>query len=433
MINILGIDVDNKINLDDLELRLRRFLESEKQNYIVTPNPEIILKAQEDEELFYILNNANLSLADGFGLKVASFFSRKKLKRVTGADALVVILRLAENNGKKVLIINNKNGLSSSDEIKEALKKDYPDLKFIIKDHDSHDYKIKKEKLVSWNYSENNILGRTINKIGENINKKLDYFNKNKIDNFLPDILICNFGAPHQEKFIYHNLPKIPSVRVAIGIGGGLDFLTKKIKRAPIFMRKIGLEWLWRLIKQPSRYRRIYKAVFVFTYKFLKWKFISPYLYRKNVACLLYKKKSQDLKALKSLKNYDVLLVERSEEPGHWQIPQGGIDNNTIRRAGSREINEELGITNFSPKKIYKNVFKYESDKKGRYGFKGQKQSLLIAEFKGSDDDISLNFWDHSGWRWVNATELTNEVHPIRKKGMKIFLEKFNDYINFKK
>jgi 8-oxo-dGTP pyrophosphatase MutT (NUDIX family) len=92
------------------------------------------------------------------------------------------------------------------------------------------------------------------------------------------------------------------------------------------------------------------------------------------------------------LENYQVLLVERVDELGHWQIPQGGLDSDKIKLAGSRELYEELDIVNFTPNRIYKNIYKYKTNHRGRYGFKGQKQSLLLAEFQGSDADIKLNF-----------------------------------------
>jgi len=435
MINILGVDIDNTIKQSDLFVKINQFLNSTKQNYIVTPNPEILLQAQKDEELFYILNKADLSLADGFGLKIAAGLSGKKLYRITGADTIIEILQIAKDQNKKVLIINNKNGLSSSTELSIALKNRFPSLNFLIEDH-IFDFKVSTEKkFISFDFQKNNFFTRLAKKVEAKVNTKLEFLATNKLLDFSADILVCNFGAPYQEKFIYHNLNKLPTVKLGIGIGGALDFLTGKIKRAPKIMRKIGLEWLWRLIKQPHRYKRIYRAIFVFLFKFCTWRFVNPCFYRKNVACFLYKKCPVPYMALENktrdpLENYQVLLVERSEERGHWQIPQGGLDSDKIKLAGSRELYEELGIINFTPNKIYKNIFKYKTNHKGKYGFKGQKQSLLLAEFCGTDSDIKLNFWDHSAWKWVKVSDVLNEVSPIRRKSMEIFLTKFKNYLN---
>ncbi len=439
MINILGVDIDNNLNREELFLKINDFLDSDKQNYIVTPNPEIILKASKDEELFYILNKADLSLADGFGLKIAAFLNGKKLNRFTGADTILDIFEIAQNRKKKVLIINNKNGLSSSSEISIALTNRYPGLEFLIEDCDlSYNIDNQPKELINFNWQKNNFFTRFAKKIEKKINDKLEFLVHNKLLEFEPDILICNFGAPYQEKFIWHNFKKIPSIKLAIGIGGALDFLTGKIKRAPKIMRRMGLEWLWRFFRQPWRYKRMYQAVLVFAWKFFYWKFISPLFYRKNVACILYRKFNIPYIALENktrdpLENYQILLVERSEEPGHWQLPQGGIESDKIKLAGSRELYEELGVTNFTPKKIYKNLFKYRANRKGRYGFKGQQQSLLLAEFKGDDSDIKINYWDHSDWKWVKATDLVNEVHLLRRKGAEIFFAKFKEYILGKK
>ncbi len=438
MFNILGVDIDNDLSKIELINKINNFLDSDKVNYIVTPNPEIILRAQKDEELFYILNKADLSLADGFGLKIAAFLSGKKLNRFTGADTIIDILKIAENRNKKVLIINNKSGLSSSSEISIALEKAFPNLQFLVEDHDIfYNLDNQKKDFINLKFKRNNLFTKIFKKIEKNINKKLEFLNTSVLD-FEADILICNFGAPYQEKFIKHNMEKIPSLRLAIGIGGALDFLSGKVKRAPKFMRFLGLEWLWRLLTQPWRYKRIYQAIVVFPCKFFYWKFLSPLFYRKNVICILYRKKEIPYIALENknrnpLDHYQILLVERSEEKGHWQLPQGGLDNQAIKIAGSRELYEELGISNFVPKKIFKNIFKYKSNRKGRYGFKGQKQSLLLAEFKGSDADIKINYWDHSDWKWVKATDLVFEVHLLRKKGAEIFYKKFEEYILGKK
>ncbi len=435
MINILGINLDNNIKNEELLLRISDFLNSNKQNYIVTPNPEIILQAQEDEELFNILNKADLSLADGFGLKIAAGLLGKKLNRITGSDALPEILSIAEKLNKKVLIINNKNGLSTKEEISIALKNSYQKLNFLIKDCDYNFSVSDKKKILDFNLKKENFINNLIKKAENKVNQVYDLLSNNNLSDFSADILVCNFGAPYQEKFIFHNLNKLPSIKLAIGIGGALDFLTGRIVRAPKLMRRMGLEWLWRLIKQPHRYKRIFRAVFVFSFKFLKWHFINPFFYRKNVACFLYKKIPIPYTALENktrseLENYQVLLVKRTEGSDHWQIPQGGIDTDSIKLAGIREIYEELGIINFVPKTILKNVFKYKSNNPGRYGHKGQRQSLLIAEFTGNDIDIKINYWDHSDWKWVKASEVLDKVHPIRREGMEIFLNKFKNFLN---
>jgi N-acetylglucosaminyldiphosphoundecaprenol N-acetyl-beta-D-mannosaminyltransferase len=89
------------------------------------------------------------------------------------------------------------------------------------------------------------------------------------INNFSPAILFVALGFPEQEKLIYQHLSDLKTVKFAIGVGGTFDFITNKIARAPKFLRYLGLEWLWRLLLQPKRLKRIYRATLVFMFKIL--------------------------------------------------------------------------------------------------------------------------------------------------------------------
>jgi N-acetylglucosaminyldiphosphoundecaprenol N-acetyl-beta-D-mannosaminyltransferase len=163
------------------------------------------------------------------------------VERYPGADLLKDILTLAEAQGRRVVVFNWQGGLSRVDDIKLALSNKYPKLQVLIED-----------------------LDRAIEP-AESLMEA--------VREFKPEILFCTFGAPYQEKFIYNNLAKLPSVKIGMGVGGSFDFLTGKLPRAPFLLRKIGLEWLWRLVKQPWRWKRIYNAVIVFPIKFLIWRF----------------------------------------------------------------------------------------------------------------------------------------------------------------
>ena len=79
-------------------------------------------------------------------------------------------------------------------------------------------------------------------------------------------LLFVALGMPKQEKWINENLKKMPSVRLAMGVGGAFDFMAGQVPRAPKFLRAIGLEWLWRFFCQPWRIKRIFKAVIIFPY-----------------------------------------------------------------------------------------------------------------------------------------------------------------------
>lgn len=397
-INILGINI-NIFTKKQALVKIQEFLTDGLQHHIVTPNPEIILQAiGHDEELFYILNKADLAVPDGVALKFAAWILKENIERITGADLVKDILALAQAQGKRVMIFNWRHGLSKESDISQALAAHYQKLQALAVDVER----------------QTDVLGSTLAQARE----------------FKPDIIFSTLGAPYQEKFIFHNLAKLPSVKLGLGVGGAFDFLTGRIKRAPKIFRIIGLEWLWRLIKQPRRWRRIYNAVVVFPYKFFLWRFILPRLYRENVACLLYKRENDKFK---------ILIMERADSPGHWQLPQGGLDGQSIMAAGQRELSEEINNNKFRPVATFDKLHQYEfGNMAGKFmaparktrGYKGQKQGLFIAEFTGSEADIKVNFWEYAAWRWVDAEKLTAEVHPMRRESAKIFMEKFYETIN---
>lgn len=387
MANILGINLSD-LNLAELIKRLDFFLNDKKSHYLVTPNPEIILMAGSDEEYFHILNSADLAIADGFGLVLAGLLRGQKISRITGSDLTPLLLHKAEQEQIKTLIINWRGGLSKASDLNKTLKINWPKLIFELIDIDK----------------------KYILNLEENKN----------INNFAPRLVFVTIGAPLQEKLIWHELKNWPSVRLALAVGGSFDFLTGKIKRAPQLVRNLGIEWLWRLVSQPKRINRIWRATIIFGLKAASSALIKPFLFRSNIAIMLYKKSPEGVK---------ILIVARQDNPAHWQLPQGGTDGEKLEVAGSRELKEELGTDKIKITKIFKNLHKYRfpksSNSQRHTSYKGQKQSLLIAEFTGSDTDIKINYWDHVAWQWIAVDNLLATVHPYRQEAVKKFLVKF--------
>lgn len=232
---ILDVKIDNLYLAEVLE-SIELFLESNKQHYIVTTNPEFIVHAQHDEEFKDILNKANISIADGMGIKFAAKRYGWKLKnRITGVDLMMSIAGIAEQKKKTIYLLGSKKGVPSAAAFQLILK--YPNLKIVGAEtgYRSWHRHIKEDKLVKM------------------INRKK------------PDILFVALGHGKQEKWIARNLSKLNSVKLAMGVGGSFDYISGQVKRAPELVRKFGFEWLYRLIRQPWRLPRILTAVVRFS------------------------------------------------------------------------------------------------------------------------------------------------------------------------
>lgn len=247
---ILGVKIDN-LSKKEVYLKLEEFLESRELNHIVTVNPEIILRAQEDPIFLKIINRACLSVADGIGVRFAFWRFGRHLKcRLTGIDLTWKILELSNQKKLAILLVSNKNGLSTWQETREAILKKYPDLK---------------------------INGISIDPTAGHYDRSIELAILKKKEGYISyDVLLCNLGAPHQEKFIAELNRWSDWFCLAMGVGGSFDFITGKVSRAPKFMRVLGLEWLWRIFSQPANKNEGFKFVFLRIRRVLKAIVIFP-------------------------------------------------------------------------------------------------------------------------------------------------------------
>lgn len=391
---ILGVKI-NKINRNQAVNKVRKFLIDRKQHYIVTPNPEICLMASKDEEYRRsVLNQADLSLPDGTGLILASFILRNPIwQRISGSDFVWDIADVAEQNNCSIFLLGGKKG--AAELTAQNLKKKHHNLKIA----GIYDDLFQDKKLALLNSKERTELSLQLIK---------------KINQTQADILLVALGAPEQERWIAENLSKIPSIKLAMAVGGAFDFISGKIKRAPKILRAMGLEWLWRLIQEPKRVKRIFNATFKFLGIVILSEIRRVLIYRKNVVVLIKKKLEAG--------NYLYLIVERQDEFGHWQLPQGGIGKGeSLEQAACREAEEETGIQKHKLKliKTYFNFFQYKWPRNKQYAknYKGQKQSLAVFDFLGDDDDkdIKLGEEELRSFKWISRNELVESVHECRK------------------
>ena len=225
-IKILGVKVNN-ISLEETYLRTKELIETSNKScqMIFAPNTEFIMCAQKDKEFFEILNMSKLSTPDSIGIEMAAKRLGKPLKeRIQGQKYFRKIVEEGEKLGWSFYILGGKE--DTPNKAVENLKKIYPKLN-VVGLHEG--------------YFENE----------EDENKVIE-----EINSLQPNILIVAMGASKQEKWIYANKDRL-KVDVACGQGGTLDYEAGNVKRAPEIFQKIGLEWLWRLIKQPSRIVRM--------------------------------------------------------------------------------------------------------------------------------------------------------------------------------
>jgi len=241
-IEIFGIQFDN-LKTDEVLEKIQEFLKDNKQYYIVLPYSEFVVRAQKNQPFKNILNQADLCLCESRGLYLVARMIGKGLKQpINGIELIYNIC------DKSQFLISNFKSNSNFKNSKIESK-----------------FKIQNSKLFLFGATES-VIKKTAEKLGESIigfENGYQDFDKviEKINLIKPNILLVGLGSPKQEEFIYNNLSKMPSVKLAIGVGGAFDFISGRVKRAPHILQNIGLEWLWRLMIQPKRLKRICKGV----------------------------------------------------------------------------------------------------------------------------------------------------------------------------
>lgn len=226
---IFDVPIDNLSKNDIIEI-IKQWLLEGGFHRITTINPEFLLLAHSHPKFRQALQSADLRIADGVGINFPFWLAGEKLiVRFPGTDLLDEILQIAETKGYGVALALYEQGLSNPVKIKTALLERYPKL-------------------------------------------QVEMLSLREPQSSQAAILFCNYGAPLQELYLETFRTRNTSFRLVMGVGGAFDFLTGAISRAPKWMRSLGLEWLWRLMQQPSRFKRIWNAVVVFPIKVLSQK-----------------------------------------------------------------------------------------------------------------------------------------------------------------
>jgi N-acetylglucosaminyldiphosphoundecaprenol N-acetyl-beta-D-mannosaminyltransferase len=221
-ISILGVPIHDVTTAETLAL-IDQFVRAGVPRQICTVNPEFIMLAQKDKEFKQILDRSVLNLPDGIGVVwAAQRLGQPVRERVAGSDLVGMIADRAQTTGWRIFLLGAAEGVAEQAAIK--LSKRYP-LTHIVGAYAG-----------SPRPEDEADIAAQIRSSGANV-------------------LLVAYGAPKQDKWIARNLERT-GVAVAMGIGGSLDFIVGTQQRAPRWMQRVGLEWLYRLIREPWRWRR---------------------------------------------------------------------------------------------------------------------------------------------------------------------------------
>lgn len=238
-VNIFGTPIDI-VTLDSGLERFISLLEKDNSSLIFTPNTEIIMMSRTDRELKEALLSSDMNLPDGIGLIIASKIHRLGLiERVPGVEMMGRILEFCNSAKRSIYILGGKPGVPDIAVVN--IKKHYPNIE--IKGY-NHGYFNDKDEI----------------KIIEEINE------------MNPDVLFVGLGAPKQEKWITKHRDNLEA-KVAMGVGGSIDIWAGTAKRAPNIFQRLGLEWFYRLLREPWRAKRMFALP----------KFLLKVLFTKNI------------------------------------------------------------------------------------------------------------------------------------------------------
>ena len=198
-------------------------IQKDARTVIFTPNTQMLLAARKNPALRELLDRSTVNIPDGIGVCMAArILNGKRLERCSGIDFAEELLKISEQQHLRVFFLGGECGVA--DQAKKAMKKRFSRICICGTHHGYFD------------------------KYGKENSSVLK-----KINSARPDLLFVCFGFPLQEEWILKNIDRLPSVKLAIGLGGTFDVWSGRCKRAPSSVQKLGLEWLWRMLRDPRR------------------------------------------------------------------------------------------------------------------------------------------------------------------------------------
>ena len=234
-VKLLGYEIDT-YDFSDAVANATELMLADKVSQVVTINPEMFETARNDSEFSEILNNAEMVIPDGIGVKIGLKIMGENVNRIAGIDFAREMIDVAAEKNLPIALIGAKPEIVEKAVLN--LKQELSDLN-VAYYHDG-------------------------------------YFNEwdeimDELKNSSAKLVLVALGSPKQEKFIYEAKKRLDS-GLMIGVGGSFDVWSGVVERAPEIYQKLGLEWLYRTIKQPERFKRIFPTLPLFVLKVLKYR-----------------------------------------------------------------------------------------------------------------------------------------------------------------
>jgi len=433
-IDIAGLKIDTLTKKELLSAVSAR-VESGQKTFITTPYSEFLFASLMDKKILEMLNLSDIAVADGIGifwaakflqlpLTAKSYFGRisqafwqmlytlafapmlsrgaKDLppEKIPGSDLVWDISQLAAEKKYSIFLLG---GFGTTPKIvAEKLKARFPNL-------------------IIAGYSTKNMDDASV----------LDDIRKASAD-----FLFVAYGPIRQERWIIEHKEELPS-KLFIGLGGTFDYIAKIRTAPPAFIRSLGFEWLYRLITQPQRIKRIFHATFGLITALMRYKVFMSYPLRPNVVVVILNFANEILVCERDPKDFHIDIISSAEtlkKIGYWQFPQGGIDpNEDIVKAGRREAYEETGLKDLELISVSKKTHSYSWNNAERKLFKnknhknpGQMQHIVYFKFYGDPKTVTPDNQEFINYQWAAVQQLAHIVHPERKNLTNIVMDDLN-------
>lgn len=223
-VTMLGVPV-HQVTMDAALAQVEKLMQEPGLHQIATANPEFVMRAQKDAGFLAILRRVDLSLADGIGLVwISAWYGARLPERVPGSELVYHLAERCARRGWRLFLLGAAPGVA--EKAGERLIELYPGLE-IAGTYAGSPAPAENDEIVT------------------------------RINESRADVLYVAYGAPNQDRWIDRNRDALLTVRMAMGVGGSLDFISGRVQRAPGWMQRLGIEWVFRLLQQPWRWRRM--------------------------------------------------------------------------------------------------------------------------------------------------------------------------------